>query len=199
VLDDLAQVVPAGHRLRLGLSTCYWPLVWPSPRTVTLTARTGRGTLDIPRRLPRPGDDALPDFGEPVSAPGTMHKKLRHLPMRRSIEIDLATNEMIYTLRGDGGEFGGASLARIEEIGLDLGYTMRKRYRIREDDPGSAETELVQSALIRRDDWSVRLECRTRLTATADHFQFTGDIEAFDGERPFAERSWTVSIPRRLV
>ena len=119
--------------------------------------------------------------------------------MRRSIEIDLATNEMVYTLHGDGGEFGGAALARIEEIGLDIGYTLMKRYRIIEDNALSAETELTQSATMKRGDWSIRLECRMRLTATSEAFQFTGDLQAFEGATPFASREWVLAIPRKLL
>ncbi|MEQ8698123.1 MAG: hypothetical protein RLT05_16410, partial [Bauldia litoralis] len=100
---------------------------------------------------------------------------------------------------GDGGELGGASLARLEEIGLDLGYTMMKRYRIREGDPLSAETEFNQRALFRRDGWEVRIEMRARLAAESDAFRFSADLEAFEGGEPFAKRDWNLRIPRRLL
>jgi len=164
---------------------------------VSLSVRSGTGHIDLPVRPPRAEDANLPDFPPPLAAPGTKHRKLQHLDMTRSIEIDLTTNEMIYTL--ETGEFPGAALARIEEIDLDIGYTQMKRYRILEDDPLSAQTELAQSAVLRRDGWSVRLDCRTRLTATAEAFQFTGDLEAFENDAPFAHRRWTVSIPRKLL
>ena len=197
--DDLGQHIPAGHHLRLGLSTGYWPMIWPTPEPVVLTVRTGNAWLDLPVRPPSDDDARLPDFSPPLAAPGTQSKKIRPITMRRTVEIDLTTSEMIYTLKGDGGEFGGASLARLEEIDLDLGYTQMKRYRILEHDPLSAETELVQSAVLRRDGWAVRIECRTRLRATAQAFSFTGDLEAFENDTPFATRRWTQSVPRRLV
>ncbi|WP_417519824.1 CocE/NonD family hydrolase [Minwuia sp.] len=198
-LDDLGQAIPAGHRLRIGLSTGYWPMIWPAPEPVTLSVRFGTGHLDLPVRPPAPADAAMRPFDEPVAAEAARHKKLQHLDMRRTIEIDLTTNEMIYTLKGDGGELGGASLARIEAIGLDIGYTMMKRYRILEDDPLSAETELVQTAILKRAGWHIRIECRTRMTATAETFQFTGDLEAFENEVSVGARHWTQSVPRRLL
>jgi hypothetical protein len=198
-LDDFASSLPAGHRLRLGLSTGYWPMVWPSPEPAMLSIETGTSVLELPLRPPRADDAKLRPFEPPITAPGSTHKKLRHLPLRRTIEIDLASNEMVYTLRGDGGELGGAALARIEEIGLDIGYTLTKRYRIIEDDALSAATELAQSATLRRGDWSVRLECRTRLTATAETFQFSGTVQAFEGSEPFTARDWTLAIPRKLL
>ena len=47
--------------------------------------------------------------------------------------------------------------------------------------PGS-QTEFVQTTTLQRGDWSVRIECRTRLAATIDSFQFTGDLETFEAK-----------------
>ena len=198
-LNDIAHAFPEGHRLRVSLSTSYWPIAWPSPSPTILSVRLGTGTLTLPERPPRGTDATLPAFGPPVAAPGTTHQKLRALPMRRTIDIDLASNEMVYTLKSDGGEFDGASLARIEEIALDIGYTLHKRYRILETDPLSAETEFVQRAVLQREGWNIRVECRTRLSSTAQTFQFTGDVEAFENDAPVAHREWTLSIPRNLI
>ena len=43
-LDAIAQRVPAGHRLRVAVSTAYWPWVWPTAKPVTLTLHAGRLT-----------------------------------------------------------------------------------------------------------------------------------------------------------
>lgn len=198
-LNDLAHAFAPGHRIRIALSTSYWPIAWPSPRPVLLTVRTGNSTLNLPVRTPCTEDEVLLDFLPPVSAPIASARKIHRYPMRRTVEIDLASNETVYTLRSDGGEFDGAILAHLEDIGLDLGYYLMKRYRMIEDDPLSASTELFQRTILKRDDWSVRIESRARLTATDKHFQFSCDLETFEGNRPFVERSWAISIPRKLV
>ncbi|MBN9486039.1 MAG: CocE/NonD family hydrolase [Alphaproteobacteria bacterium] len=65
-LNDLGFVFPAGHRIRLALSTTYWPLLWPGPEAATVTILGG--ALDLPllpervRATPRP-------FPEPETAP----------------------------------------------------------------------------------------------------------------------------------
>ena len=41
-LNDVAYELPAGHRLRLALSTAYWPLAVPVPVPVTATVSSGR-------------------------------------------------------------------------------------------------------------------------------------------------------------
>lgn len=198
-LNDLAHAYPPGHRIRLSISTSYWPIAWPSPVPVVVNVHTGSSRLTLPVRPPNDADTALRSFDPPVAAPGSVHKKLSSLPLRRTIEVDLATNEMVYTLKSDGGEFDGASLARLDEIDLDIGYTLMKRYRIIETDPLSALTEIQQHALFRRDDWEVRLGCSTRLSATATVFQFSGDLEAFEGGKLVGHRQWAISIPRNGV
>ncbi len=174
-------------------------MIWPAPERAILRFRTGSAWLDLPVRSPSDADGDLPEFEPPFAAPGTQPRKIRAMDMQRKLEIDFTTNEIVYTLRGDGGEFGGASLARLEEIDLDLGYTQMKRYRILEDDPLSAEMEFVQSAVLQRADWRVRVESRSRLRSTATTFAFTCDLEAFEADKPVAARNWTVSIPRRLL
>jgi hypothetical protein len=123
-------------------------------------------------------------------------RTLRELPLKRTIEIDLATNETVYTFQS--GEFG-AALARIEAIGMDLGSTFLKRHRISEYDPLSALTEVVHKTIMRRKNWSVRIESRVRLGATRDAFQFSAELETFEDEEPFGQRSWQLTIPRQLV
>ena len=74
-----------------------------------------------------------------------------------------------------------------------------KRYRIIENDPLSAQTEFDQTTQLRRNDWSVKIECRTRLTATLEAFQFSGELVAYEGEEPVARHDWTIAIPRQLA
>jgi predicted acyl esterase len=195
-LNDIAHAFPAGHRIRIALSTSYWPIVWPSPAAVILTLRTGNSALYLPVRPPAPEDARLRPFEPPVDAAGQRRRRRRELPLKRTIEIDLATHETVYTFQSD--EFD-APPARIEAIAMDLGHTFMKRHRISEYDPLSADTEIVQRTTMRRKDWSVRIESRTRLTATRDSFQFSADLEAFEDDQPFGRRKWQLAIPRQLV
>jgi putative CocE/NonD family hydrolase len=198
-LDDVAHAFAPGHRLRVALSTCYWPVAWPAPQPVRLTLRTGSSVASLPVRPPRDEDRALPAFELPAAAPGVTHKRLRPLAFRRTLETDLTTGELVYTLHSDAGDLGGAALARIEPIDLDLGYTLEKRYRILEEDPLSAQAELLQRARMRRDGWDIRIECRSRLAATHEDFEFACELEALEAEHPVARRSWKRAIPRRLL
>ena len=62
-LNDAGSVFPATHRIRLALSTAYWPIIWPPPEIATLTLFAG--TLDLPVRPPNAADALLPALPEP--------------------------------------------------------------------------------------------------------------------------------------
>src|SRR5262249_61399472 len=53
-LNDAGAAFPAGHRIRLALSTTYWPMIWPPPETATLTVFGGTLGLPVPP-APPPG------------------------------------------------------------------------------------------------------------------------------------------------
>ena len=49
-LNDIAHSFAAGHRIRVAVSSSYWPIAWPSPEPVTLTLYAGASTLELPAR-----------------------------------------------------------------------------------------------------------------------------------------------------
>jgi putative CocE/NonD family hydrolase len=194
-LNDIAHRFAAGSRVRLAVSTGYWPMVWPVPEPVSLTIHTDESTLELPVRGPNPADKRLVDFKAPVSGPSDALEQLHPHNMQRLIEFDLVTGETIHTTRS-GGDLGESALARVAAIDLDLGSSFLKRYRIRADDPLSARTELVQRVTMRRDTWRIRVEVRTQLGTTETDFLFKGAIEAFEDDLPVAQREWDLRIPR---
>jgi uncharacterized protein len=66
-LNDAGAVFPTGHRIRLALSTTYWPMIWPSPEKATLTIFGG--TLDLPVRPTRAADALPPLPGAETATP----------------------------------------------------------------------------------------------------------------------------------
>jgi hypothetical protein len=199
-LNDIAHAFPAGNRIRLAVSTAYWPIAWPSPEAVTVTLFSGTSALALPVRPPRAEDATLRPFEAPERGPlSSGHTALKPAAFKRTIERDLMSHETIYTQHSDGGEFGGASLARFEDIDLDIGYSILKRFRIGESDPLSARAELVQKALLRRGAWQARIETHSRLTASVAAFHFNTDLAAFEGDEQVFTRTWNLAIPRDLV
>src|SRR5262249_55302519 len=137
-MNDIAHAFPAGHRRRLAVSTSYWPIAWPAPRPVTLSLVTGERFVDLPVRLPDTNDSML----QPVDAPARAaaeNTELRPAPLKRIVERDRTTNETIYTVSSGRGDLDTTRLIRIKAIGLEVGHSMLKNFRIGEEDPGLAQ------------------------------------------------------------
>ena len=197
-LNDIAHAFRPGYRLRVAISSCYWPIAWPPPEEVRITVYSGTSTLHLPIRPPSTTDANLAAFEPPEAADGPAQKLMRPLPLRRTVELDLPTGELVYTLASDGGEFDGHALARLEDIEMDLGYSFVKRHRIADGDPLSAKTEVVQSAQMRRENWSVRVESNAQLVAQADAMHFTAELRASENNETVKTRTWNVRVPRQL-
>jgi predicted acyl esterase len=169
-LNDAGSVFPAGHQVRLVLSTAYWPMIWPSPEKATLLIFSG--TLDLPQRSPQGSDERLSPFPEPESAP----------PEKPTV------------FRRD-----GERVDRIDRIGLELGTQGKSQYRVEEDDPLSAVAELRRTLVMSRDAWQIRVETQMRLACTGNVFLVQGGLRAWEGTSEVCCRNWDRSIPRDFI
>jgi hypothetical protein len=192
-LNDVAHAFAAGNRLRVALSTSYWPLVWPSPEPVTLSLFTGASTLILPSRKPRPEDAKLRPFGDPESAEPLVKTYHRPAVGRRWVERDIGAGTTTYRIEEDMGNF------TIEHLGLETDFVQSEAYRIKDDDPLSAEIDIRYTISIGRGDWQTRSETRTTMRADKTHFMLEGFLDAFEGDKQLVSRHWNERIPRDLV
>ena len=189
-LNHIAHAFAAGSRLRLAVSTAYWPVVWPSAQAVALTLFTGASGLELPVRPPDPGDDRLRPFEAPEGAPPASYVELRPRRVERTVEREGAAGEIVYGVVSEGGQ------GRMEEIDLELEQSSVRRYRIQEHDPLTARAEVVQRMGLRRGPWAVAVESRVWLSATEEAFALRARLEAFEGDTLVCSRSWDCRVAR---
>jgi len=192
-LNDIAHAFPAGHRLRLALSTSYWPIVWPSPQPVTVTVFTGASLLVLPERPPRAEDAALQPFGEPEGATPPAMTTLAEGGGTSVWRHDLATDTAELATDHDAG------MERFDAIGIVAGLKISEHYRIAADDPLSANTAFAWTIRRERGDWRVRVEAKLELSSTADDFLVRQSLNAFEGENSLFAQHWERRISRDLV
>ena len=189
-LNDIAHAFPAGHRIRLAVSTSYWPRVWPSPEPVTLTLYTGTSRLRLPVRTPRAEDASLADFAEPESAPPGAHRVLSPARRARVLKQDVATGQTVVETVKDRGR------AHLQDIDLTIGAAATDRYALMGDDPLSARHENAYRVAMERGDWKVRTEADTVMTCTKEDFLLSARLDAYEGDTRIFSRSWSRRIPR---
>ncbi len=190
-LNDIAHAFAPGSRLRVAVSTAYWPMVWPSAEPVMLTLFTGASRLTLPVRPPRA--ETLAAFPPSEAAPAMQSETIRKSANSRRIEQDLATGETLLKIVDDFGE------KRIKAHGLEVGTVARETYSIRPDDPLSARAETHWTMTMGRGDWRVRTETRTTQWADRDSFHIEAEMEGYEGDARVFHRTWQRKIPRDNV
>ena len=191
-LNDAAHSFAAGNRLRIAVSTSYWPIIWPSAETVTLSLFTGTSRVTLPQRRPRP-EDADIAFPPAQSAPPLQRSWQRHGGGYRRVTRDAGTGESVVTILADAGR------STIEAIGLETEAIQRETYRIHARDPLSAMVEIGHTMCVGRGAWQTRTETRTVMRATKEDFLLEASLDAYEGETRVLSRNWTRRVPRDLV
>lgn len=186
-----------GTRIRLALSTAYWPLIWPSPEAATLTIRTGSSALALPLR-PDDVNDAKIKFAEAISAPDAPVTLVREGRAERTIEFDLLNRSSIYRTVGEGGVFG-EGVRRFDETGTLLSHDLTRELTISADEPLCAKYVITQAYEMGRDGWMTRSQARLEMTSTLTHFHVTGTLDVYENGVKAASREWNETIPRDLV
>jgi putative CocE/NonD family hydrolase len=192
-LNDIGHRFLAGHRIRLALSTAYWPIVWPAPRLVRLGLVTGLSALTLPVRTPR-AEDASVAFGPPEKSPVTARRVLQPGEVWRRISTDVGSGEQLIEVRRNDGR------SVIEEIGVETALDKTITYRIHPDDPASAHSSVDHDLQHRgKDGWDTRIVTHCAISCTETEFVVAADLEAYDGRTRVFSRSWTRRVKRDLM
>lgn len=191
-LKSVAYAVPPGHRVRLALSTSYWPWLWPSPEAATIAVRTGgASTLRLPGRSPQPLDTTLGPLGPPETAPVLPVETLSEASSQHLVTYDgvSGATELRMSRRFVG--------ARRFPSGLEYHDDDPVTFAIVGEDPLSARVECRRRIEVRRGDaWRTRIEVLATMTADAEQFHVATLCEAFEGDELVHTRSSSTSIPR---
>jgi putative CocE/NonD family hydrolase len=185
-LDHIAYRLPQGDRLRVSVSTSYWPLLWPMPHAATLTVT--QGTLHLP--ISQHGENAERVFPDPDAAPAWQTQTLRPANNERRRETDLKTGITRLEIIDD---FGCVQDA---DHGLIIEGVAREWWDIHPDDPLSARGKTHWTERRARGDWDTRTETYATMWADQTHFHISARLEAYENDRLIFEKDIADSVPR---
>lgn len=185
-LDHIAYRLPQGDRLRVSVSTSYWPLLWPMPHAATLTVT--QGTLHLP--ISQHGENAERVFPDPDATPAWQTQTLRPANNERRRETDLKTGITRLEIIDD---FGCVQDA---DHGLIIEGVAREWWDIHPDDPLSARGKSHWTERRARGDWDTRTETYATMWADQTHFHISARLEAYENDRLIFEKDIADSVPR---
>ena len=190
-LNNCAHRLRPGHRLRLAVSTSYWPVVWPAPELGTVTLHLAECRLILPeRRVATDMDPAAPAAPRPFPRPDA---EVLRVPAYH-VEYRLEDDGTHVRERSD--DFG---MTRDPDHGLESASRVVQRYAIRPGDPLSARHEVHWRCDLRRDDWSVRIDSGNAMTCDAETFVLEQTVRACQDDVVVRERRWREDIPRGFL
>jgi uncharacterized protein len=192
-LNSIAHAFLPGRRLRVAVSPTYWPWAWPSPEPVTLTLHAGH--LELPVRSERSEDAELAAFGDAEGAAPFANEFTPGPAAGRSLERDVAAGRYELTW---GQDFRHGSYRRLAD-GLAWSTGGVDMYTIVEGDPLSAATRSNWVETLERDDWRIRIETSSTLSADEENFHITNAVDAYEGNTRVHAATRTLTVPRDLV
>ncbi|KAF5999880.1 MULTISPECIES: CocE/NonD family hydrolase [Streptomyces] len=193
-LTATGYAFPSGHRIRLSLSSAYWPWIWPQPGSAAGFVLDPAGSsLELPVRA-RESDPRItfeePEQSEPLGV--TSAATLDEPRPERLVARDVARGE--WRLEVDPRQDG----TRVHPDGLECTEDARDTYTIDESDPLSARTRSTRSIRLHRPElpWDARVETRSELSCDAREFITSNELICKDGNEVVFHRTWERRIPR---
>ncbi|WP_326665633.1 CocE/NonD family hydrolase [Streptomyces canus] len=193
-LNGIGHAFPPGHRIRLAVSSAYWPWIWPQPGSQAgFTLEPAGSFLELPVRAREASSDIAfeePEQSEPlgVSHPATFDEPRPE----RLVVRDVAKGE--WRLEVDP-RYGGT---RVYPDGLEFTEDARETYTIDENDPLSARTRSDWSIRLHRPElaWDVTVRTRSEITCDGTDFHTSNEVVCTDGGEVVFHRTWEKRIPR---
>jgi putative CocE/NonD family hydrolase len=191
----IAHAFPPGHRIRLALSSAYWPWIWPQPTAAGFLVDPGNSTLTLPvRHLAADVGRAPITFGEPEQAAGPQARYATPTEPHpeRLVVRDVAAGR--WRLE-DAPEPGGSWTL---PDGLVCTEEVRESCGIDEDDPLGARCRAERTVRLERPDegWDVTVHSSSELDCDAAAFTVRSRLTAWEGGAVVFERGWERRIPR---
>lgn len=186
-LDACGYRFSPGHRIRLSISTAYWPTILPAPYDAAFDIDLSSVKLS----LPLIGAHERIDVATPANPdPLPKYEAVEPGEKRRWIERDLQTGVTRYHVVDDGG------LNRHPANGLASRDRREETWSITANDALSMTGEARWTCQLSREGWETTTYCVSKLSCTQSDWLITDNVEAYhNGENVFS-RGRTRKIPR---
>lgn len=189
-LDACGYRFAPGHRIRLALSSAYWPMVLPPPQDATLVL----DVASIELSLPLLGDHERIEVPEPSDPdPLPRYENLKPGRTERVVERDLVAGVTRYHVLEDTG------LSRHPGNGLATREIREETWSIALDDPLSATGLSRWTCITEREGWNTKTLAVSKLSCGERDWFVEASVEAFENGESVFSRSVERKIPRDLM
>jgi len=185
-LKSVAYVFARGRKLRLALSTAYWPMAWPEPAPPGLSIRPASVELSLPGLPPSAMADPAP-FGPPEQADPLPHEIVEAATDTRRMHQDAEAGTQSLEVAGT------RQTTRLGE--LVFGGASAETYLIANGPAATARASFRRTSFMRRPGWDVRVETSVEIDLAASGLSMRSSLTAYESGAAIFERAWDHSFP----
>lgn len=190
--NAMAQRFLAGHRIRLSVSSSYWPLAWPPPEPAQLSVWTGSSSVTLPIRKAEV-EEPVPRFGEPEGATPLRTRRARPTRYGWTVSRDMVGYEAKLDIVKDSGTLV------FEDHGLEVTRSAYERYVSVADDFETVSGMTEWTIGFARGDWEATTVTHQELSCTRTEFRLHARLDAYEGTKRIMSRNWESVVPRDCV
>ena len=188
-LDQIAYFIPEGHRIRVAISTSYWPFLWPSPELVRI--KIFSGSLQLPKGVNTKEENNM--FDEPVSGDPCDYVIKRPPSSTRHEYVEQRSGSRVIKVKNDTG------CIIDNEHGLETESSATEKWSIKQGDPLSATIQTNWFQIIRRENWLVSTRSKLTVKCNIHSFFITASIIAFENDKKVFEKFFDETVERKFI
>lgn len=190
-LNNCAHFFDVGQKIRVALSTSYWPVIWPARDTFMVELDLQSCTLELPVLTETEDLSGVTFPQEPRSFPTVDIEVIRDATSR-TVHERQQDGALVHETWDDFGE------KRYVETNWTEGSQVHQRFAIHPDDPLCASHFAEWQYQFAREDWRVVIDSQSRMTSSDKEFLLERQVSATENGELIFERTWKDTIPRGL-
>jgi hypothetical protein len=189
-VKHIAYKIPKGHRLRVSISTNYWPLIWPAPENATVKLYLKECYITVPTLNEEKYSSYVPNYCHPVTFNGG---QLSPALSERTVTKDYKTNRTILETYDDFGQ------NYYHSSGSDIGFDIHQIFSINENEPLTASNKLILNVEMGRSDWRTALKAQYHMTCDNDYLYLKVNWNASLNDKEIFNRTFNEKIERIYI
>jgi len=196
-LNDTGYEFSKGNKIRVSLSTSYWPMAWPLPKSFKLKLNLNECILKLPKNLLKKDRKNLVKFKKPVSAEFRKTIQIKK-PLKRFRKIieDKEKDESVFEIFHDA-SWIGPGLLKILDNGMTLQSFVNQKFTIKINNPLSAVANYKHEHIMIKNKFNVRMVILTNISCDKKYFYYDYLLQAFNNNKKYYTKKINKKILRK--
>ena len=196
-LNDTGYEFSKGNKIRISLSTSYWPMAWPLPKNFKLRLKLDECSLTLPKNILKINKKTSFNFKKPEIAEFRKTSTLKKPQKRfRKILEDKENDMTIFEIFHDA-SWIGPGLIKINDNGMILQSFVNQKFTINNNNPLSAIASYKHEHIMKKSKLNIKIIALTTISCDKKFFYYNYFLETFNNNKNFFTKKIKKQILRK--